>query len=107
MLIGGTIGVVSGFFGGKTDTVLMRITDYFLVIPDIPLMIVVAALFGRSLTNIILIIGIIYWTSDGAADPRAGEERPRAGLREAGARARRGQQPPDLQATSCRRCRRS
>jgi peptide/nickel transport system permease protein len=41
----------------------MRFTDYMLVIPDIPLMIIVAALFGRSLTNIVLIIGIIYWTS--------------------------------------------
>lgn len=61
-VIGGTVGIASGFFGGKTDTALMRVTDYFLVIPDIPLMIVVAALFGRSLTNIIVIIGIIYWT---------------------------------------------
>ncbi|HEX3256604.1 MAG TPA: ABC transporter permease [Gaiellaceae bacterium] len=61
--IGGLVGVVSGFYGGRTDTVLMRMTDYVLVIPDIPLMIVVAALFGRSLTNIILIIGVIYWTS--------------------------------------------
>lgn len=61
--IGGLVGLLSGFFGGKTDTVLMRLTDYVLVIPDVPLMIVAAALFGRSLTNIILIIGIIYWTT--------------------------------------------
>ena len=61
-LIGGTIGILSGFFGGRTDTALMRVTDYFLVIPDVPLMIVIAALFGRSTWNIIVIIGIIYWT---------------------------------------------
>ena len=62
-LIGGTVGLLSGFFGGKVDIVLMRITDYVLVIPDVPLMIVVATLYGRSLRNIILIIGGIYWTS--------------------------------------------
>jgi peptide/nickel transport system permease protein len=61
-VIGGTVGIISGFFGGKTDTALMRLTDYFLVIPDVPLMIVIAALFGRSTWNIIVIIGIIYWT---------------------------------------------
>jgi peptide/nickel transport system permease protein len=63
ILIGGTIGVVAGFVGGKTDIALMRLTDYFLVIPDVPLMIVFAAVFGRSLTNIVIIIGIVYWTS--------------------------------------------
>jgi len=62
-LIGGAVGLLSGYFGGKTDVILMRITDYVLVIPDIPLMIIVAALFGRSLVNIILIIGVIYWTT--------------------------------------------
>jgi peptide/nickel transport system permease protein len=62
-LIGGTIGLLAGFFGGKLDTILMRFTDYVIVIPDVPLMIVAAALFGRSLTNIILIIGVIYWTT--------------------------------------------
>jgi peptide/nickel transport system permease protein len=63
MLIGGTIGVLAGYFGGKTDVVLMRITDYFLVIPDVPLMIVVAAIWGPSLFHIVIVIGILLWTS--------------------------------------------
>jgi peptide/nickel transport system permease protein len=63
MLIGGAVGILAGFFAGRIDTLLMRLTDYFLAIPDVPLMIVVAAVWGRSLRNIILIIGAIYWTS--------------------------------------------
>jgi len=63
MLIGGTVGILSGYLGGRTDTVLMRITDYFLVIPDVPLMIVAAAIWGQSLLNIVIIIAVIYWTS--------------------------------------------
>jgi peptide/nickel transport system permease protein len=63
MVIGGTVGVLAGYFGGKTDVVLMRITDYFLVIPDVPLMIVVAAIWGPSLFHIVIVIGILLWTS--------------------------------------------
>lgn len=63
ILIGGTIGVIAGYVGGRTDGVLMRITDYFLVIPDIPLMIISAAVFGRNTRNIVVIIGLIYWTT--------------------------------------------
>jgi peptide/nickel transport system permease protein len=61
--IGGLVGVLSGYFGGIVDLVLMRITDYFLVIPDLVLMIVVAAIWGPSLTHTILVIGLLLWTS--------------------------------------------
>jgi peptide/nickel transport system permease protein len=63
MVIGGTVGVAAGYFGGKVDTLLMRITDYFLVIPDVPLMIIVAAIWGPSLFHIVVVIGILLWTS--------------------------------------------
>ena len=60
--IGGTVGVLAGYFGGKVDTILMRITDYFIVVPDVPLMIVVAAIWGPSLFHIVIVIGILLWT---------------------------------------------
>jgi peptide/nickel transport system permease protein len=62
MVIGGTIGIAAGYFGGKVETLLMRITDYFIVVPDVPLMIVVAAIWGPSLFHIIIVIGILLWT---------------------------------------------
>ncbi|WP_223694059.1 ABC transporter permease [Leifsonia poae] len=63
IVIGTIFGVLSGYFGGWVDTVLMRITDYFIVIPQIVLMIVVAAVWGPSLSHVILVIGFLMWTS--------------------------------------------
>lgn len=62
MIIGGTVGILSGYLGGWVDAVLMRITDYFLVIPDLPLAIVIAAVWGPSLSHIIVVIAILLWT---------------------------------------------
>jgi peptide/nickel transport system permease protein len=63
MGVGGLIGILSGYFGGWVDMLLMRITDYFLVVPDLVLMIVVATLWGPSLSHVILVIGLLLWTS--------------------------------------------
>ena len=61
--IGAAIGIVAGFFGRWVDAVLMRLTDWFLVIPFLPTAIVLAAVLGRSVWNIILVIGITSWPS--------------------------------------------
>jgi len=63
IVVGAFVGVLSGYFGGWVDTVLMRITDYFMVIPQIVLMIVVAAVWGPSLGHVIVVIGFLMWTS--------------------------------------------
>jgi peptide/nickel transport system permease protein len=59
--IGTVVGLVAGFFGGWVDSVLARLSEWFLVIPWIPLAIVLAAILGASLQNIILVIGITSW----------------------------------------------
>jgi peptide/nickel transport system permease protein len=63
MFIGGLVGLLAGYFGGGLDTGLNGLANYVYAIPDIPLILVVAAIWGRSLRNIILIIGLIYWAS--------------------------------------------
>ena len=60
--LGGIVGVLAGYFGGRVDAGLMRLTDVFLVVPILPLMIVVAALWGPSVGHAILIIGLLSWT---------------------------------------------
>ncbi len=62
LAIGGTLGISAGFFGGRTENVLMRFNDIMLVIPDLALMVVIIALTKPSLWNIILVIGLLGWT---------------------------------------------
>jgi peptide/nickel transport system permease protein len=63
IILGTVVGLVSGFFGKISDELLMRVTDFFLVIPWFPLMIVFATLLGKSFTNVIIVIGITSWPS--------------------------------------------
>jgi len=63
LIIGTTVGLTAGYFGGYVDTVLMRIVDVILVIPMLPLMILLAAFLGPSFWNIIIVIGILSWAN--------------------------------------------
>lgn len=61
IVIGTVVGVAGGFLGGWVDAALARLTEWFLVIPFLPLAIVLAAVLGPSLRNIVLVIGITSW----------------------------------------------
>jgi peptide/nickel transport system permease protein len=63
MGLGSIIGIVAGYFGRWPETVLMRLTDWFLVIPFLPLAIVLASILGQSLGVIIFVIGVTSWPS--------------------------------------------
>jgi len=62
LVIGLAIGMISGYFGGVVDEVLMRITDVILTLPELPLLIVAVAMFAvRSIHVIILVMGVVGW----------------------------------------------
>ncbi|HEY0773031.1 MAG TPA: ABC transporter permease, partial [Nocardioidaceae bacterium] len=62
MVIGTLVGLSSGHFKGWTSAALYRVTEWFLVIPFLPLAIVLASVLGRSLFNIALVIGVTSWS---------------------------------------------
>ncbi|MBN2622487.1 MAG: ABC transporter permease [Acidimicrobiales bacterium] len=61
MVIGLILGSLSGFFGGISDTLIMRVTDVFLAIPYIVLAVAIATVLGRSENAIIIILGLTGW----------------------------------------------
>lgn len=69
MIIGSTLGTLAGYYGSRTDTFLMRTTDVFLVIPDLPLTLILVAVIRQlnvgisTIAVLIVVIGLLYWTT--------------------------------------------
>jgi peptide/nickel transport system permease protein len=61
MVLGTLIGIASGFWGGWVGAGLFRLTEWFLVIPFLPLALVLATLLGGSLLTIVFVIGVTSW----------------------------------------------
>ena len=73
-VLGTFIGAIAGFYGGLIDNILMRITDLFLALPQLPLLLLIVYLFRDSLKNIlgaelgifvlvVIVIGVLNWMS--------------------------------------------
>ena len=61
-LIGSVMGVISGYFGGIVDAVIMRIADMMLAFPGLVLALAVAGIMGASIKNAIIAIVVVSWT---------------------------------------------
>lgn len=61
VIIGTTMGIIAGYYGGWVDVLISRLVDTFSSIPFLMLAITVTAVYGPSLNNIMIIIGVLSW----------------------------------------------
>jgi peptide/nickel transport system permease protein len=61
-VVGTTLGILAGYLGGWVDQVIMRVTDAWLALPALTFAIFLAAIVGPSEMNIVIILGLVYWT---------------------------------------------
>lgn len=61
MLLGGTVGALSGFIGGRFDDLVMRLADITLAFPSIVLALAIAAALGPSLKNLLIAMMAVWW----------------------------------------------
>lgn len=59
--IGTSVGIISGYLGGAVDEFLMRLVDVLLAVPTMPILIILSALFGKSVWNIVLLVAAFAW----------------------------------------------
>ncbi len=62
VVIGITLGAMAGYYGGRVDSALMRVTEFFQVLPALLFAMVVVTLFSPTLVTVTLAIGIVSWT---------------------------------------------
>jgi peptide/nickel transport system permease protein len=60
--IGTAFGILAGYLGGWVDQVIMRVTDAWLALPGLVFAIFLATMVGPSMWNIVIILGLVYWT---------------------------------------------
>ena len=70
VFIGISFGALAGFYRGVVEEVLMRITEFFQVLPTLLFSMVIVALFGASLTVVTIAIGIVSWTAVARITPQ-------------------------------------
>lgn len=61
VVTGTLVGLTAGFYGKLIGEALMRIVDFFMMLPALPLMIVLAAVLGPSMWNIIFVVSVVSW----------------------------------------------
>lgn len=61
IVIGIVIGALAGYYGGRTDTVLMRLTEAFQTLPNFLLLLVLVAVFGSNIATVTIAIGVVSW----------------------------------------------
>jgi len=61
VVIGLFVGLICGYLGRAVDEILMRLTDALLVLPSLPLLLVLIAVLGPSIINLVLLIGLLGW----------------------------------------------
>ena len=61
IIIGVPLGIIAGYYGGKTDEIIMRITDMFLAFPYLLLALIIVATLGSGLINVIIALSITWW----------------------------------------------
>jgi peptide/nickel transport system permease protein len=63
-VIGTLVGAFAGFYGGRVDKIVSEIINVFLMIPTFFLILIIVALFGSSMVNVMLVIGLTSWPSN-------------------------------------------